>query len=241
MEGLCCVVTGGSSGLGLATVQLLSQRGAKVVFSCRTQAQVHTTLSTVTGLEVYGIAADAASETQKLLHFAVAKLGKIDVLVCNAALSIHKLAIETSDSELRRLFEVNVYGVLSLCKAALPYLKQSQHPSIVIVSSMSAYIGTLGTGAHSVTKAALLSLVKVLSLELIPYRIRVNGVAPGLFPNNHLSLDSAARAMILKRSPKEQPGRYEDAAALICYLSSPEASYLIGETVPVAGAQGFRL
>ena len=241
MKGLCCIVTGGSSGLGLATVRLLAQQGAKVVFSCRAPAKVQATLTALAGLEVYGIAADAASETRKLLDFAVEKLGKLDIVVCNAAASLHKLAIEANEVELRRLFEVNVFGVWALCQAALPYLKRSPQASIVIVSSMSAYIGTLGTGLHSVSKAALLSLVKVLSLELVPYQIRVNGVAPGLFPNDHLSMAPEARTMLLRRSPKEQPGSYEEAAAVVCYLSSSEASYIIGETVPVAGALGFRI
>lgn len=243
MKGMCCVVTGGTGGLGLATIRRLKTQGAEVVFSCRTQQKADATMALLRqeDIQVDGIAADAGSESQKLVSFALEKMRKIDVLICNAAVRSSKLAIESNIEELRRTFEVNVFGVFQLCQAALPYLKQSSSPAIVVVSSLSAFVGPLGSGLHSVSKAALLGLVKVLALELIPYNIRVNGIAPGLFPNDHLSLSPQERTLYLKRSEKGRPGAFEDAAGVICYLASREASYVMGETVSVAGVEGLRL
>jgi NAD(P)-dependent dehydrogenase (short-subunit alcohol dehydrogenase family) len=243
-EGKVALVTGGNSGIGLATAKRLQEEGAKVAISGRSKQTLDEAVKTL-GNGVVAVQADVAklTEVDKLYAEVSRKLGKIDVLFVNAGVAKFAPLAETSESLYDEQFEINIKGAYFTIQKALPFLNDGA--SIVLNTSVAGNKGGEGTSAYAATKAALRSLARTTAAELVGRGIRVNAVAPGpivtpIFGRTGLpkeAIDEFAKG-VLARVPMKRFGQPEEVAAAVAFLASQDASYITGVELNVDGGYG---
>ena len=243
-EGKVAVVTGGNSGIGLATAKRLHDEGAKVAISGRSKKTLDEAVSTI-GNGLVAVQADVAkfADTDKLYAEVSRKLGKIDVLFVNAGVAKFAPFAETSESTFDEQFDINIKGAYFTIQKALPFLNDGA--SIILNTSVVDSKGDPGTSAYAATKAALRSLARTAAAELVGRGIRVNTVAPGpivtpIFGRTGLpkeALDEFAKE-VLARVPMKRFGQPEEVAGVVAFLASQDASYITGVEINVDGGYG---
>lgn len=250
LSGRTVIVTGASSGVGLATVAQLKAEGAAVVGCARDLDRLRVAITELPGSgTVLPVQGDVTrpEDMQAVVERGVHAFGGIDGVVCNAGRSLMARIFDTSDDQLREELELKVFGVLHLVRAARPHLEASDAASVVAVNAILARQPEAHLAATSAARAALLNLVKTLSQELGPAGVRVNSVSLGLidtgqWQRRHAASDSPLdydawsakiardRGIVLGRF-----GRAEEVAFPIVALLSPRSSYITGATVDVGG------
>lgn len=224
------LVTGGSRGIGAATVRRFAAGGHKVWFLYEKEHTAAQAVAEETGATP--ICADVADRDAVKWAFRV--LPDLDILVCNAGISIAGLLSMLSEEQWDRIFDVNVKGVYHCVNAAMPFFLAKQSGSIVTVSSMWGQVGGSCEAAYSATKGAVIALSKALAKELGPSGIRVNCVAPGVILTDmcaNLPADTLEELRL--ESPIERLGKPEDVAAAIEYLAT--APFVTGQVLGVNG------
>ena len=244
LEGKVALVTGGNSGIGLATAKRLQQEGARVAISGRSKKTLDEAVRTI-GNGVLAVQADVAklADLDKLYQEVSQKLGKIDVLFVNAGVAKFAPLAETSESTYDEQFDTNIKGAYFTIQKALPLLNDGA--SIILTSSVADSQGQVGTSAYSATKAALRSLARTAAAELVGRGIRVNTVAPGpivtpIFGRTGLpqeAVDEFAKQIVAK-VPMKRFGQPEEVAGAVAFLASQDASYITGVEINVDGGLG---
>jgi NAD(P)-dependent dehydrogenase (short-subunit alcohol dehydrogenase family) len=244
LEGKVAVVTGGNSGIGLATAKRLQEEGAKVAISGRSKKTLDEAVRTI-GNGLLAVQADVAklADLDKLYKEVSQKLGKIDVLFVNAGVAKFVPLAEMSEAAYDEQFDINMKGAYFTIQKALPLLNDGA--SIILNTSVADSKGSPGTSAYSATKAALRSLARTAAAELVGRGIRVNTVAPGpivtpIFEKTGLpkeSVDEFAK-QILERNPMKRFGQPEEVASVVAFLASQDASYITGAEINVDGGAG---
>ena len=243
-EGKVAVVTGGNSGIGLATAKRFQEEGAKVAISGRSRKTLDEAVKTI-GNGVLAVQADVSKldEVDKLYAEVSQKLGKIDVLFVNAGVAKFAPLAETSESTYDEQFDINIKGAYFTIQKALPLLNDGA--SIILNTSVADSKGTAGASAYSATKAALRSLARTAAAELAERGIRVNTVAPGpivtpIFERTGLpkeAVDEFAKG-IVDQVPMKRFGQPEEVAGVVAFLASRDASYITGVEINVDGGLG---
>jgi NAD(P)-dependent dehydrogenase (short-subunit alcohol dehydrogenase family) len=244
LEGKVAVITGGNSGIGLATAKRLQEEGAKVAIAGRSSKTLAEAVKTI-GNGVLAVQADVAKSTDidKLYAEVSRKLGKIDVLFVNAGVAKFAPLAETSESTYDENFDINIKGAYFTIQKALPFLNDGA--SIILNTSVAGSTGTSGASAYSATKAALRSLARTAAAELVGRGIRVNAVAPGpivtpIFDRTGLpkeAIDEFAKE-IIANVPMKRFGQPEEVAGAVAFLASQDASYITGIELNVDGGYG---
>jgi NAD(P)-dependent dehydrogenase (short-subunit alcohol dehydrogenase family) len=244
LEGKVAVITGGNSGIGLATAKRLQEEGAKVAIAGRSSKTLAEAVKTI-GNGVLAVQADVAKSTDidKLYAEVSRKLGKIDVLFVNAGVAKFAPLAETSESTYDENFDINIKGAYFTIQKALPFLTDGA--SIILNTSVAGSTGTSGASAYSATKAALRSLARTAAAELVGRGIRVNAVAPGpivtpIFDRTGLpkeAIDEFAKE-IIANVPMKRFGQPEEVAGAVAFLASQDASYITGIELNVDGGYG---
>lgn len=245
LEGKVALVTGGNSGIGLATAKRLREEGARVAISGRNQKTLDEAVKEV-GSDVFAVRSDVskASDLDKLYAEVSKKLGKIDVLFANAGIYKFMPFEATSEAVYDELFDINSKGVYFTIQKALPFLNNGA--SIIINTSIAGQVGLPHGSAYAATKAALRSFTRSLAAALVDRGIRVNAVSPGPintpegFARTGLSqqqLDELVTTLVAK-VPMKRVGQPSEIASAVAFLASADASYITGAEIPVDGGLG---
>jgi NAD(P)-dependent dehydrogenase (short-subunit alcohol dehydrogenase family) len=242
-EGLKALVTGGASGIGRATADLLVARGAQVAVLDLDPSSVEKPL--------LAYRADVSDDTsvREAVAAAAADLGGLDIVINNAGIGALGAVEDNPDDEWHRVLDVNVVGMVRVARAALPHLRESAHAAIVNTSSIAATAGLPQRALYSATKGAVYSLTLAMAADHVREGIRVNCVNPGTADTPWIgrllskAADPAAeRAALEARQPTGRLVSADEVAGAIAYLASPLSGATTGTSLAVdGGMQGLRL
>ncbi|XP_074576421.1 short-chain dehydrogenase/reductase SDRA-like [Curcuma longa] len=246
LEGKVAIVTASTQGIGFAIAERLGLEGAAVVVSSRKQKNVDEAVDKLRtkGIEVIGAVCHVSNPQHRkdLVEKTVQKYGRIDIVVSNAASNPSVDGIlDTKESILDKLWEINVKSSILILQAAASYLQKGS--SVILISSIAGYHPQASMAMYGVTKTALLGLTKALASEMSP-DTRVNCIAPGFVPTHFASFittNDALRKTIEDQTLLKRLGTTEDMASVAAFLASDDSAYITGETLVVAGGMPSRL
>lgn len=240
--GLTAIVTGGASGIGLATANKLAAGGANVV-----------ALDLVPDVDapLMGIRCDVSDDAsvKSAIEAVIERFGQLDILINNAGIGAQGSVADNDDAEWSNVFDVNVFGIVRVTRAALSHLERSQHAAIVNTGSIAAWAGLPQRAAYSATKGAVHALTLAMAADHIRDGIRVNAVAPGTADTPWIGRllaqaddPEAERTALAARQPIGRLVSADEVAAAICYLASPLSGSTTGTILAVdGGMHGLRL
>jgi NAD(P)-dependent dehydrogenase (short-subunit alcohol dehydrogenase family) len=241
LDGKVAVVTGGNSGIGLATAKRLHAEGARVLITGRDAETLDRAVDAI-GVGTLSLQSNVAKldDIDRIYETVTSKLGKIDILFANAGIARFGLFAESPEALFDELFAINVKGVYFTLQKAIPYLNDGA--SIILTTSIASSKGTANMGVYAATKAAVRSFARTAARELVARNIRVNAVAPGpiatpiigrsgITPQQVQGYEAAAST----RVPMRRMGRSEEIASAVAFLASDDASYITGIELNVDG------
>jgi NAD(P)-dependent dehydrogenase (short-subunit alcohol dehydrogenase family) len=242
-SGLAAVVTGGASGIGRATAELLAARGARVAALDINPDQVADPL--------VGIRCDVTDDASVRAAVAAAaeRFGRLDIVINNAGIGAQGDVAANDDEQWHTVLDVNVVGMARVSRAALPWLRQSPSAAIVNTCSIAAWAGLPQRALYSASKGAVYGLTLAMAADHVREGIRVNAVAPGTVDTPWVGrlLDAAddpaaERAALQARQPSGRLVSADEVAHAICYLASPLSGSTAGTVLAVDGGMyGLRL
>jgi NAD(P)-dependent dehydrogenase (short-subunit alcohol dehydrogenase family) len=242
LSGKVALVTGGSKGLGKAMARGFVEAGADVVISSRHEDELKTGLQEILqGTKRRGeyVVADMSrrAESVRLARTALEKMGRIDILVNNAGTNKPQPIDRITDKDWDDIIEINLSSIMALTRALVPQMKERRWGRIIHISSVMAFVSKEGRNVYSATKAALIGFARSAALDLGPFGITVNCIAPGPFltdlPRGILS-DAEKKAF----ADRTAVGRWAEPHELVgpaLLLGSDAGSYITGETIVVDG------
>lgn len=242
LDGRVAIVTGAGKGIGAGCARALAEAGADVVCAARTQADIDEVATQVRGLgrRSLAVATDVTvtAQLEALVARTVAELGRIDILVNNAAMAETTRFPELTADEWREALEVNLTAPFLLTKAVLPAMQAQQYGRIVNVSSSAGrMVSTLGGAHYTASKAGLLGLTRAAAKELGKFGITVNAVCPGMI-DTELTRESASLELLERLAagfPVPRLGLPLEVANLICFAASEAAGYITGAAFDING------
>jgi NAD(P)-dependent dehydrogenase (short-subunit alcohol dehydrogenase family) len=240
-KGQVALVTGASSGLGLATANAFAQAGAAVVLADRNELELKaaTEALTAAGHQAIGVVCDVTDEAQAaaLVERTVATFGRLDMAYNNAGIlgPMGDVTDETSEA-FDEVNAVNLRGIWTCMKHELLQMRKQGSGAIVNCSSLGGLVGLAGRAAYHASKHGVIGLTKSAALDYATRGIRINAVCPGCI-NTPMGdgIDPAAMKEFLRDQPIGRMGRPEEIAAAVLWLCSPGASFVLGVALPVDG------
>jgi len=239
-EGKVALVTGGTSGIGKATAIAFAQAGAKVVLSGRREkegAQVVAEINKVGGDAAF-VRADVANDAdvKAMVDFTVDKFGRLDVAFNNAGVEWKGPLDQATEPEYRRVFDINVWGVLNSMRHEIPVMLKNGGGAIVNTSSVAGHTGFPQVSIYIASKHAVEGLTKSAALEFAKQNIRINAVAPGPIATDMWDrFAEDAGDQIVSLIPAARVGSAEEIAAAVLYLASDDAKFTTGASLVVDG------
>jgi NAD(P)-dependent dehydrogenase (short-subunit alcohol dehydrogenase family) len=242
LNGKVALVTGGNKGLGKAMARGLAEAGADIVIASRNGDQLKAALDEIlagTGRTGTFFVADVSNrdDVKKLARDAVGWKGRVDILVNNAGMNAPQPIDQVSDETWDRVVEVNLSSVMALTRELVPQMMERRWGRVIHISSILGQVSKEGRNAYSATKSALIGLARASALDLGPYNVTVNCIAPGPFLTDMpMSLLSDAEKKVF--ADRTALGRWGDPRELVgpCLLLASEAgSYVTGQVLFVDG------
>jgi 3-oxoacyl-[acyl-carrier protein] reductase len=241
LEGRVALVTGGGRGIGAATAQLMAKQGAKVVVSDLDEAPAAEVAGPIGGL---AIACDVSTRdsVEAMVERAVKELGRLDILVTCAGIIRDNLLFKMTDDDWDAVIDTHLKGTFLCAQAAQKHMVPQKYGKMVFLSSTSA-LGNRGQTNYSAAKAGLQGMARTLAIELGPFNINVNAVAPG-FIETRMTRATAERMGVdyetfklgaASQIPLQRIGQPEDIANVIAFLCSDESGFVSGQTIYVRG------
>ena len=243
LSGKVALVTGGTSGIGKTTAIAFARAGAKVVLTGRREkegAQVVDEIRKLGGDAAF-VRADVAkdADVKAMVDFTVGKYGRLDVAFNNAGVEWTGPLDQATEAEYRRVFDINVWGVLNSMRHEIPVMLKNGGGAIVNNSSVAGHVGLAGASIYMASKHAVEGLTKSIALEFAKQSIRVNAVAPGVIATDMLDRfagkESEMRDSLTSIIPVGRIGAREEIAAAVLYLSSDDAKFTTGTSLVVDG------
>jgi NAD(P)-dependent dehydrogenase (short-subunit alcohol dehydrogenase family) len=244
LQGKVAVVTGGNSGIGLASARRLKEEGARVAITGRSQETLDEAVKLL-GNDILAFKSDVskAGEIEKVYEAVSKKFGKIDILFANAGVAKFLPVTAVTEAHYDEQFDINTKGAYFSIQKALPYLNDGA--SIVLNTSVVSQQGLPVGSVYAATKAAMRSLTRSFASALSERNIRVNAVAPGpittpIFGRTGLSKEQVDEfaAGVLGKVPLKRFGKPEEIASAVAFLASSDASYITGIELNVDGGMG---
>lgn len=239
------LITGGSSGLGLATAQRLLADGMTVIITGRDMEKLHLAAHAL-GSNCHPYSLDMAnlSEIPAFVASLQAQFGRIDVLVNNAGINLKKPLLDVSDTDFQSILQVNTTALFALTREVVRIMLQQESKGVLVnISSMAAQYGIPYVIAYTASKTAVEGMTRALAVELGPQGIRVNSVAPGFIrtpmSSRALDNDAARKAKVLSRTPMGVLGEPEDVANAVAFLVSDHARFIHGVVLNVDGGNAI--
>ena len=245
LENKNVLLTGASKGMGLAMAQGLVNHGANVVISSRKLDQCEKAAKTINDYIdqekafAYSCNTSSKDELNALVDFSMSKLGSITTLVCNAGVnSFFGSMSEIDDESYDKTMNTNVKSNHWLINMVSPFMKESGGGSIMITSSIAAFDASETLGTYSISKLAVLGLVRNYASELGPSNIRVNAICPGLVKTDFSKLlweNPDAEKATSQRMPLRRLGEADDFQGVAVFLASDESSFMTGQALTICG------
>jgi NAD(P)-dependent dehydrogenase (short-subunit alcohol dehydrogenase family) len=243
LTGKVAVVTGSTKGIGKAIVECFAEAGAKVVVSSRKEDKCREVADVIgkEGGQAIAVPCNISHEDQlqALVDATLKKWGRIDVLVCNAAVNPYYGPLaEIPESAYDKIMDTNVKSNLWLCNMVIPQMAERKDGAVIIVSSIGGLKGNDKLGAYGLSKAADMQLARNLAVEWGQANVRVNCIAPGLVKTDFaraLWEDPKATEQALKSYPIGRLGEPEDVAGAALFLAATAGSFVTGQTIVVDG------
>lgn len=241
LTGKVAIVTGGSRGIGRAMCEALAEHGARVVVGYASGEEK--AREVVSAIEAKGGQAEAfqvdvsnGAQTEERIAEVAKRLGRLDVLVANAGISIDGLLLRLRDEDFDRLLSVNLKGAVASSRAAIKVMMKARTGRVILVSSVVGESGNAGQTAYAASKAALLGVTKSLAREYATRGITVNAITPGYIDTDMTAaLNDDQKKQIAAAIPLGRTGKPREIAAAAVFLASDEAAYVTGHVLRVNG------
>ncbi len=235
------LVTGGTRGIGLAIVRQLANEGYDVVFtfsSSEEKAKAIVDELSGNGPSVFSIKADAASfeDTEKVVNYAIEKLGNVGVLVNNAGITKDALLLRMTEEDFDKVIATNLKGVFNYSKLISKHMMKNKYGKVINISSVVGITGNPGQVNYVASKAGVIGFTKSMAKEFGTKNITVNAVAPGFIESDMTSkMNEKAIDAMLGMIPLKRAGKPEDVAKVVSFLASNAANYITGQVIKVDG------
>jgi NAD(P)-dependent dehydrogenase (short-subunit alcohol dehydrogenase family) len=242
LTGKVALITGGNKGLGKAMARGLAESGADVVIASRQESELKTALDEIlagTGRRGAYLTADMAvrEDVKKLARFALERMGKVDILVNNAGMNAPQPIDGITDETWDKVVEVNLTSVMGLTREIVPQMKSRRWGRVVHISSVLGQVSKEKRNAYSATKSALMGLARASALDLGPFNVTVNCIAPGPFltdmPMSILS--DAEKQVFAERTALGRWAQPRELVGPVLMLCSDAGGYITGQTIFVDG------
>jgi NAD(P)-dependent dehydrogenase (short-subunit alcohol dehydrogenase family) len=243
LSGKVALITGSSRGIGKAIAMEMARHGARVVISSRKAESCEAAAAEIGAAGGTALAhachVGNKGELQSLVDATIAKWGRIDIVVCNAAANpTFGPLLKTSDEAFDKVIRTNLYSNVWLCNMTVPAMAERRDGVVIIVSSVGGFIGSANLGAYCISKAADMQLARNLAVEWGPHNIRVNCIAPGII-RTHFSkalwADPQRAAAFARQNPLRRLGDPDDVAGVAVLLAARAGAFITGQTLVVDG------
>ena len=243
LTGKVALVTGSTKGIGKAIAKRMAEQGAKVVISSRNQELCDHVAAEISGsgLMAIGISCNInyAEQLESLVKNTEDQLGRIDILVCNAAINPYfGSSQDIPDSAFDKVMHANIGSVHRLCKLVIPSMAQNDGGSVIIISSIGGLKGSDELGAYAISKAADMQMARNLAVEWGPKNVRVNCIAPGLVRTDFAKAlwdNPEIYAATVSKYPLRRIGEPDEIAGTAVLLASDAGSFTTGQTIVIDG------
>lgn len=241
LKGSVAFITGGGGGIGRAIALLLGKKGISIAVADLNEKAARTVADEIQreGGASLGVRVDVTQKTDitEAVHQANDRLGGVDILVNCAGVYSQTLVVEMTEEEWDRVININLKGTFLTSQAVIPIMQRKRFGKIVNISSSHGFKGGAKTAHYSASKAGVIVFTKSLALELAPYGINVNAVAPGIIDTEmpRRLLDEKYISTRARGNPLGRLGTPQDVADAVLFLVSEESSYITGQTLYVNG------